>query len=676
MYELIRDKSKYIICKSDASGSDAGNLNDSAWPSVGVGKEIEKATWKEYVLTGSTLREPIKDFVSDSWNRCLQMGVDPALGKCFDILPEKDLGVEHRLLKGLVEDTHKEIYRLVKGKGLLITVCDRHGYLVNMCGDYRTLLSADRLNFGPGANWSEKSVGTNAIGTALAAARPLRVAGHEHFCESHHGWICSAAPIFDLNGDPIGCIDISGPKAADHTHALALAVKGARAIENRLFRLQSFNLMSTVFNAVATGLVYVDPAGKIRAANPTAAILLGRPAEALVDSDADQWFDIKAVREGDGFDYRAHTMGGCRIRCHRSGPFQCRLLPILSPNYTLAGMLVVMQELQSIRSGEQTVTSASTATEAQAFAQVLGNSTVIRQAVEIARRVAPAPTTVLLTGPSGTGKEIMAQAIHDASPRRNRPFVAVNCGAIAPELIQSELFGYVEGAFTGACRGGRAGKFEQASGGTLFLDEIGEMPLAMQVNLLRVLDEKKITRIGGKSPIPVDVRIMAATNQDLDAMIGKGRFRQDLFYRLSVVSINLPPLKQRGSDVQLLARTFIAGIAREHGRTVRAVAPEFYQSLAAYDWPGNIRELRHAVESAITMMEADELRREHLPQRVCCTASPPVPPPQSMFNLEAMQKDTIHQAYVHYQGNISKMSRALGIGRNTLYTKLRKFGLL
>ncbi|MCB2145819.1 MAG: sigma-54-dependent Fis family transcriptional regulator [Deltaproteobacteria bacterium] len=672
MYELVRGKTKYIISKSDSIEVDGWDPKASEVPTVPVSREIEKATWKEYLLTGGTRREPIMDFVRESWNRCLAMGVDPALGKCFDIRPEKDLGTEHWLLKGLVEDTSKEIYRLIKGKGLLITICDRHGYLVNMGGDYRALLSADKLNFGPGANWSEKSVGTNAIGTALATAQPIRVTGREHFCESHHGWVCSAAPIFDLNGDLIGCIDISGPKSADHLHTMALAIEGARTIENRLFRMQSVNLMSTAFNAVATGLVYIDLSGRIRSANPIAAILMGEAADGLVGADAETWFDLKAIMEQISCDYQSRSNGGFRIRCHRNSAYDTRALPILSPNHTLAGILVVIHELQTVRSPEPATPSETE----DAFKAIIGNSSAIQQAVKIARRVAPTPSTVLITGPSGTGKELMAQALHHASPRRNRSFVAVNCGAIPPELIQSELFGYVEGAFTGACRSGRTGKFEQASGGTLFLDEIAEMPLAMQVNLLRVLDEKKITRIGGKNPIPVDVRIMAATNQDLDAMVTQGKFRQDLFFRLSVVRIPLPPLNRRGKDVELLAGSFITTIAREFGRKIRCVDPRFYQSLAAYEWPGNIRELSHAIESAIIMMDADVLQWEHLPEQIRGVDRPSTVAAHSNFNLEAMQKETIHRAYLNFQGNISKMSKALGIGRNTLYAKLKKFDLI
>ncbi len=672
MYELVREKAKFVISKNEKFGSGSSHLKAVGRTTSPFTKEIDKATWKEFILTGSSTREFIKQDVSASWSRCLEMGVDPAHGKCFDIRPEKELGAEHHLLKGLIRDTQREIYTLIGGKGLLITICDRHGYLVNMSGDVKALLAADRLNFGPGANWSEKSVGTNAIGTALTTGRPMRVSGREHFCESHHGWICSAAPIFDLNGDPIGCIDISGPKTADHTQALALAIEGSRAIENRLFRMQSANLVSTVFNAVMTGLVHIDLTGKIRAANPSAAILMETPAEQLIGTSAQAWFDLNRAINRLKYNPETAADGGLRVRCHRNKAYDTRAVPILSPNHTLSGILLVICELQKARVAE----CPGQTPPKDAFDAIIGNSSGIRLAIEKARRVASTPTTVLIAGESGTGKEVMARALHDSGLRRKHPFVAVNCGAIPPELIQSELFGYVEGAFTGACRGGSAGKFEQASGGTLFLDEIGEMPLAMQVNLLRVLEEKKITRVGGKTPIPVDVRIMAATNQALDEMVAQGRFRQDLFYRLNVVRITLPPLRMRGNDGQMLANHFIDRLAHELDREVRRIEPRFYQGLASYEWPGNVRELRHAMESAITMMDDHVLRWENLPEHIRGVNPPRTRPEHSIFNLESVQKETIHRAYSHFQGNISKISKALGIGRNTLYAKLKKFDLV
>jgi len=302
--------------------------------------------------------------------------------------------------------------------------------------------------------------------------------------------------------------------------------------------------------------------------------------------------------------------------------------------------------------------------------------------VKKARRVAATDTTVLITGPSGTGKEVIASALHQSSPRAKKTFVAVNCGAISAELIQSELFGYVEGAFTGARRGGQPGKFEQAAGGTLFLDEIGEMPLAIQVNLLRVLDERQIVRVGGRQPIPVDVRVIAATNRDMEAMVEEGTFRQDLYYRLHVVPLTLPPLCEREDDLQLLADHFIREFAQTLGRQIDGVDPEFRQALAAYSWPGNIRELRHVIESTIILMDEDTLRFESLPENIQqATRQPQLSDKEQpvhflSLNFDDVQKQALKQALEQYDGNISQMAKALGIGRNTTYAKLKKFKLL
>jgi len=289
---------------------------------------------------------------------------------------------------------------------------------------------------------------------------------------------------------------------------------------------------------------------------------------------------------------------------------------------------------------------------------------------------------VLITGQSGTGKEVMARALHQASPRAKNPFVAVNCGAIAPDLIQSELFGYTEGSFTGALRGGQAGKFEQASGGTLFLDEIGEMPLTIQVNLLRVLDEHQITRVGGKKPIPVDVRVVAATNRDMETMVEEGTFRKDLFYRLHVVHLTLPALQERQDDVQLLADQFIREFTKKLELEIKGVDPEFRQALAAYPWPGNIRELRHVIESTMILLEEDTLHLEALPLKIRDAMQQSQHPETTTnhrfasLNFDDIQKQALQQALIQYNGNVSHMAKALGIGRNTTYAKLRKFKLL
>lgn len=300
----------------------------------------------------------------------------------------------------------------------------------------------------------------------------------------------------------------------------------------------------------------------------------------------------------------------------------------------------------------------------------------LKTVVARAKKVANSPSTILLTGESGTGKEVFAQAIHNASDRNGGPFIPINCGAIPKELIQSELFGYEAGAFTGADRKGRMGKFEIASGGTLFLDEIGDMPLKMQVNLLRVIADRSIIRVGGVKPIPVDVRLIAATNQNLLDEIEKGNFREDLYYRLNVVPFRLPPLRERPEDVIPIAEFHLSRISRRFGKHINGIHPDAKETLTAYSWPGNIREVRNAIEQAVNMTQGDTILLKHLPDYIQNQETKLTPTENhELFRLSAVESETISKALRHYDGNITRASKALGVGRNTLYDKMRKYGI-
>jgi transcriptional regulator with PAS, ATPase and Fis domain len=312
------------------------------------------------------------------------------------------------------------------------------------------------------------------------------------------------------------------------------------------------------------------------------------------------------------------------------------------------------------------------------FVDIIGESNAIRQSIEKAKSVATGPSTVLILGESGTGKELFAQAIHGASDYKTGPFVSINCGAIPRDLIQSELFGYTDGAFTGAKRGGRAGKFETANEGTLFLDEIGDMPLEMQINLLRVLEEKAIVPVGGKNVMPINVRIIAATNRSLFEEVSKGHFREDLYYRLNVISIALPPLRAREGDIGLLANYFVERISRELGKVTNKIDPDVLRRFESYHWPGNVRELANAVEHAVNVSSTEELLVEHLPiffRKIGFEEPQPRSGEDRIMSLSALEKDAIKKAVRFYNGNITKTSKALGIGRNTLYEKMKKYGI-
>jgi two-component system NtrC family response regulator/two-component system response regulator HydG len=310
------------------------------------------------------------------------------------------------------------------------------------------------------------------------------------------------------------------------------------------------------------------------------------------------------------------------------------------------------------------------------FENIIGRSPAMQQVLERVRVVAPAPTTVLIVGESGSGKELIANAIHEHSPRAARRFVALNCGAIPGEILEAELFGHERGAFTGAHQR-RVGKLEAADGGTFFLDEISELSADLQVKLLRVLEERRIVRVGGNDEIPVDFRLVAATNRDLDGEVASGRFRQELYYRLKVVTLSLPPLRARGEDIPLLVAHFIARFNAQLDRNVVRVAPELLASLRSYPWPGNVRELRNVVENMVLFCRGEELTLADLPPEhregrpVEVREAPGEWAPRPMAEIE---REAILRTLDLTGGHRAKAAQLLGIGLRTLQRKLKEYG--
>ncbi|WP_102401308.1 sigma-54 interaction domain-containing protein [Haloimpatiens massiliensis] len=309
------------------------------------------------------------------------------------------------------------------------------------------------------------------------------------------------------------------------------------------------------------------------------------------------------------------------------------------------------------------------------FHDIIGSSAAINEAKLLCRRVANTNSNVLLSGESGTGKELFAHAIHNESNRRYSPFVKVNCAAIPMDLLESELFGYEKGAFTGAASGGKIGKFEMAHGGSIFLDEIGDMPFHMQVKLLRVIQEKEVERIGSMGPKKVDIRIICATNQDLEKLVKEGKFRADLYYRLNVVNIKIPSLRERSGDIAELTNFLIKKICNDLNKNIKGISNEAMGSLKAYYWPGNVRELENSIERAINLLEEDGLiHLSHLPKEITGKVE------EKIMTLEQCvceeERKAIINALKIYSGNKSKAAKALGISRSTLYEKMNKYKIL
>jgi len=314
------------------------------------------------------------------------------------------------------------------------------------------------------------------------------------------------------------------------------------------------------------------------------------------------------------------------------------------------------------------------------FHKIKGRSPALMNAIHLAKKVAQTDASVLITGESGVGKELFSQAIHQASERKNSPFVAINCGAIPTALFESELFGYEKGAFTGAVKEGKKGKIDAAKGGTLFLDEIGEMPLDLQVKLLRVLQEKKFYRVGGTKPIPIDVRIIAATNRDLEKMVSEGTFRQDLYYRLNVVSIHIPPLKERIEDIPELIQLYLNEFSIKYKKPIPNIDPEVMYLFMEYQWDGNIRQLRNTIERIMILADEDTITPKHLPiqfqQQTVTTLNPyPMNNEETNSMSQTSEKDRIQYALQKTYGNKSAAAKLLGMSRMTLYNKIKKYGL-
>jgi two-component system response regulator AtoC len=317
--------------------------------------------------------------------------------------------------------------------------------------------------------------------------------------------------------------------------------------------------------------------------------------------------------------------------------------------------------------------------ETRTFESLLGSSTPMRRIYDLIERVAPSDTAVLITGESGTGKELVARALHRRSPRQVGPFVAINCAAMPENLLEGELFGHVKGAFTDA-KTGRPGLFQQAHRGTLFLDEVGELPLGLQPKLLRALQEKCIRPLGGQTESPFDARIIAATNRDLETAVGEGRFRDDLYYRIHVIQIDMPPLRTRGNDILVLAQHFVERFASITGKPVRGILPAAAEKLLAYSWPGNVRELQNCIERAVTLCRYSEVTLDDLPEKIQNSRrAPTVIPsdePSDLVSMEEIERRYVLRVFEATGRNKSLAAKILGFNRKTLYRKLRRYGVI
>ncbi|MCA8881130.1 MAG: sigma-54-dependent Fis family transcriptional regulator [Rhodobacteraceae bacterium] len=627
----------------------------------------------------------VRSEILESWFRCSEAGISAEA----DMAPLAGGGDEiHRLkhdssdLRAAASDVFARLAPLLENAGVMLILTDKQGTIIETLGDPATLDAGRRIHLEVGGIWNEEVIGTNGIGTPLRTGKPAHVHASEHFCSGIKNWTCVGAPIRDpFDGSIIGLVDLSGPPGIFRPHNTALLIASAQGIEAALAEFQKrehlrlIDASRELLRPANSGdsLVVLDRLGRVvdcrvgdrRAVPPSQHLEIGRRLLRLTDG-----MDDNAIAAALPGELKPAGIRGLRLDGSLRGA------ALLLPDQRRG-------RASSESAGIQIRPRAGTSEEP---ITILGRDPGLLKAIELAQRAAEAGASILVQGETGVGKELFARLVHDVRQRKApAPYVAVNCGAISSELVGSELFGHSPGAFTGASREGKAGKFELANGGVICLDEIGEMPLEIQPYLLRVLEQRAVYRIGESRRRPIDVQLVALTNRDLRDAIAGGRFRSDLYYRISTISIAVPPLRARRGDIPILVRHFFDLFAKR--MRVAPIKPpdDLLRLMDAYAWPGNVRELRNMTERLMLLSQDGEIRAEDYPTELTGIRSghaatlvegeAEVQPGPSPTSLEAMECSAILEAIEREQGNMTRVAACLGISRPTLYRKMRLYGI-
>ncbi|MBL8472902.1 MAG: sigma-54-dependent Fis family transcriptional regulator [Rhodocyclaceae bacterium] len=647
--------------------------------------------------------------IENSWKRCQALGLTEDCRPGFDPLPRsrmQDAIEANHALIAHARPVMETLYSQIVDTQSMLVLTDANGLILHSLGDDDFLQRADKVALKPGVVWTEEAMGTNAIGTAIAEDSPALVHGPEHYLAVNQFLTCSAIPITDPHGKLAGVLDLSGDWRGYHRHTMALVRMSGLLIENHMFGSAFANAAVLTFHScpefigtLCEGMIAFRPDGTVLSANKSGLFQLGLGLNGL---RSHTFFSLFSQPVSTVFDH---------VRCRGSDLMQltlptgikvyARARIAASSTGSPAHLIVPGQELQRSAGFAGPSVAARPAPAPTATPGANGTShgkcgsldalktgdPQIDAALHKVHKVLGRDISVLVQGETGTGKELVARAIHHDSPRRNGPFVAVNCASIPETLIESELFGYEEGAFTGARRKGSVGKIMLANSGTLFLDEIGDMPLNLQARLLRVLQERVVTPLGSSKTFPVDVAIICATHRRLKDLIARGLFREDLYYRLNGLSITLPPLRMR-QDLHAVVQRILRDELKVGDEL--DVSQEVLRLFCQHPWPGNMRQLVNVLRTAVVMADGEaEICREHLPDdfledmeapgtAVPVAAVAITPPPTAGVvplqdgKLEDIELNAIQSMLDQTGGNVSATARRLGISRNTIYRKLRQ----
>jgi len=650
--------------------------------------EPKRHAQRVYDVVDGRGRGDTTDLVTSSWARCVRdYRLDPEKPARPDVLGDHRLE-EHRARAADVIECAKlemtTLYQQLGDRECAVVLVDTDGVILHMVAAPDFAREMGQLGFCPGAVWTEAAVGTNGMGTCLVVREPVAVRQQDHFYGTYTSLTCSAVPIFDPEGALVAVLDVTSRSQLMQQHSLVLLGMTAQMIENRLLdrRFQDacpvhFHSRPEFVYTLHEGKLVVGDDGGIRAANRSALFQLGfSSVQDIYGKQLDELFQT--------------TLPEILNRSARSS---FHPVPIFCAGRSNRFFVVAQQPATlNAAAGERAAKSSPTGVRGadDGGAQQFGDDRIASQ-LQLASRVIAKRIPVLLHGETGSGKEVFARALHDGSPYASGAFVALNCASLPETLIESELFGYRAGAFTGAQRNGRRGKILQSDGGTLFLDEIGDMPLSLQARLLRVLDERQVSPLGSEEIVAVDFQLVSASHRDLPKLVAEGAFREDLYYRLSGLEVSLPPLRERQNKRELLYRV----LADEAGGEQIDIDPDAEALLMSYPWPGNLRQLRHVLRTAVVLADGGRLRLVDLPpalrQRAaerpepaagaarltvlsgdCSAGALPDDELPALNPLQASERAVLLGLLEEQRWNISNVAKALDVSRNTLYRRLHR----
>ncbi|WP_298232747.1 sigma-54-dependent Fis family transcriptional regulator [uncultured Azohydromonas sp.] len=654
---------------------------------VGHGQRVLGA-----VLRG--MRSGLHEQVAQSWTRCLnEYRLDPDGEPHPPVLDRNALALRCRRLGDVIEAARLEmstLYQQLADTETAVVLTDGEGVILHLVSSPEFAQELEPVGFTVGALWNEAYAGTNGMGTCLALAEPVSVRQEDHFFTRLTSLTCSAVPVHDPEGRMVAVLDVTSRSALQQQHVLVLLGMTARMIENRLIDQRyrdshplHFHTRPELVHTLHEGRLAVDGEGVIRAANRSALFQLGVDhPQALCGRRLEEVFQTTL----DDLLERNRATSFHPVAVYRANGAHRFFAVVRCP-----AAEAQPQSQTGARGLSSTLVPAARPARAVPAAGLADPQLV--QQLHTGARVLARGTPLLLRGETGAGKEVFARALHERSPHASGSFVAVNCASLPESLVESELFGYRAGAFTGAQRNGRRGKILQADGGTLFLDEIGDMPLELQARLLRVLDERRVTPLGTEETHPVDFQLISASHRNLLELVAQGRFREDLYYRLAGIELGIPALRERSDKRELIQRI----LQEENGGPV-VLRPEAEQLLMGYRWPGNVRQLRHVLRAAVALADGAPVGLEHLPslrQGPAAVPAPAVadapapalasvsllasgmvpaetPAPQGLNLIQSHERQVLLQLLEQHRWNVSNVAKALDVSRNTLYRKLHK----